>query len=360
MKIQYLLLLFIIFSSCKDDISNEKYRNENYVFYQEDGKTGKWQKINPELEIELPKSHSTYFFPNGNRYAELEVIDSFPNRILKFFDKEDKLIRTVEFESDSMVRRIFEDGKYKGYHSNLGLLQSEGIFENNLYQGKWKFYYEDGKTIKQIVEYVNDTVHGVREDYWENGNLKSRVYKIKGVQNGKVTHYYETGEIEEVGNLKNGKFNGRILGYFKNGNIKFSRKYWNDLRIDTSKTFYESGQLKHLQIIKLDSTLKQTTGKEFRYFENGNLQMESEIKNGLPDGILTKYYKNGKVKNWQEVRANKIYGDFITYYENGNKKKVGKAINNILKDTLFHFKNNGKPDKTYIMEGEFIKDSIIY
>ncbi|WP_231892006.1 hypothetical protein, partial [Tenacibaculum ovolyticum] len=61
-----------IFSSCQEDIFNKKFRNENYVFYQEEGKTGKWLKIKPNLEIKLPKSHSTYFFPNGNRYAELE------------------------------------------------------------------------------------------------------------------------------------------------------------------------------------------------------------------------------------------------------------------------------------------------
>ena len=168
MKIKHLLLLLIIVSSCKDDISNRNFRNENYVFYQENGKPSEWLKINPELEIDLPKSHSTYFFPNGSKFAELKVIDSFPNRVLKYFNLEDKLIRIVEFKSDSIVNEVFENGHYKEYHSNFGLMKSEGLIENNLPQGKWKFYRKDGKTIKQTLEYINDTLHGVREDYWEN------------------------------------------------------------------------------------------------------------------------------------------------------------------------------------------------
>jgi len=124
--------------SCKDNISDDRFRNENYVFYQENGKAGEWLKIDPELEIKLPKSFSTYFFPNGNRYVELRVIDSFPNRIVKFFNKQDKLTRTTKFKSDTAFSTIYEDGFYKEYHSNLGLLNSQGLFKNNLYLYRWQ------------------------------------------------------------------------------------------------------------------------------------------------------------------------------------------------------------------------------
>ena len=52
---------------------------------------------NPDLDIERPKSLSTYFFPNGSRYAELEVIDSFHNRVIKYFNKKDELKRTIKY-----------------------------------------------------------------------------------------------------------------------------------------------------------------------------------------------------------------------------------------------------------------------
>lgn len=173
MKKIYFLFLLIIVSSCSEDISNAKYRNQNYVFYQEDGKVGEWQVINPLLKITPPKSNSTYFFPNGNRYAELKVIDSFPNRIVKYFDKEnDQLTRTSFYKSDTLINEIYVDGYYRQYYSSLGDLQLEGNIKNGLTQGEWKYYAKDGVTLKQISQHKNDTINGFQKLYHENGNLE--------------------------------------------------------------------------------------------------------------------------------------------------------------------------------------------
>lgn len=344
MKIKYLLLLFVIFSSCEDDVSDEKYRNENYVFYQEDGKTGKWQKINPELEIKLPKSHSTYFFPNGNRYAELKVIDSFPNRLLKFFNKEDKLIRTIKFKSDSVVSKVFENGNYIGYHSNLGLIQSEGLFENNLYQGKWKFYHEDGETIKQIVEYVNDTLHGIREDYWENGNLKSKTFNIKGKLNGKSIHYYKSGKTKETNSLINNKFHGVLKHYFKNGNIEYTRNYWNGELIDTCKTYFENGQLKLLQFFDLDTISMKKSGTQINYYPSG--KMEAKIAYNNNASSLKRYYESGELEETSTKINNKHHGKLTVYHKNGNKKIEGIASNGYFNGAFNFFDKSGKLEKT--------------
>jgi hypothetical protein len=45
LKTYYFLFLLITLFSCKENISDSKYRNEYYVLYQENGKTGKWQLI---------------------------------------------------------------------------------------------------------------------------------------------------------------------------------------------------------------------------------------------------------------------------------------------------------------------------
>lgn len=358
MKIQYLLLLFIIFSSCKDDIANEKYRNENYVFYQEDGKAGKWQKINPELEIKLPKSHSTYFFPNGNRYAELKVIDSFPNRILKYFNTEDKLIRTVEFKSDSMVSRVFENGNYKGYHSNLGLLQSEGLIENHMYQGKWKFYYKDGKTIKQTVEYVNDTLNGMREDFWENGNLKSTVNIINGKHNGESFHYYENGNLEEKNNLKDGILHGSMVKYFKNNNVESERKYWNGELIDSCKSYYKNGQLRLLQFFDLDTISMKKSGTQINYYPNGKI--EAELTYNENTANIKRYYESGELEEISTKVNDQHNGQVTVYYKNGNKKIEGIAKNGYYNGTFKFFNKSGKLEKTVNYNLGEPLDSIMY
>lgn len=345
MKIKHFLLLLIIITSCRDDISNKNYRNENYVFYQENGKAGEWLKIDPNLEIKLPKSHSTYFFSNGNRYAELEVIDSFPNRIIRYFSKkDDNLIRTSSYKSDSLASNVFENGYYRQYHSNLGFLQSEGLIENWMLQGKWKFYRSDGRTIKQIVEYVNDTLHGIRKDYWENGNIKSKATNIKGKQNGESFHYYENGSLREKNILKDGDLHGSMIKYHKNESIESERKYWNGELIDSCKSYYENGQLRLLQFFDLDTITMKKSGTQINYNPNGRIKAKTSF-NGEKSNI-TLYHDNGTVKEVSNKLNDKHHGHVIVYHENGNKIIEGTAKNGYYNGTFKYFDESGKLIKT--------------
>lgn len=343
MKIKYFLFLLIILSSCKDDISNGKFRNENYVFYQEEGKVGEWQKINPELEIKLPKSHSTYFFPNGNRYAELKVIDSFPNRIIKYFNKEDKLIRTTTYKQDSVFNTIYEDGYYKGFHSNLGFLKSEGKIENGMSQGEWNFYRKD-ETLKQTVSYVNDSLQGMRKDYWENGNIKSSVNIINGKHNGESLHYFENGNLQEKNILKNGELHGSMVKYYKNKNIESERKYWNGELIDSCKSYYENGQLRFLQFFDLDTISLKKSGTQINYYPNGKVEAEVTYSNNIAN--LKRYYESGNLEEISTKISDKHNGKVTVYHENGNKK-----IEGIVSDGYYHgkfkfFNKSGILEKT--------------
>lgn len=360
MKTTYLLFFLIILSSCKDDISDENFRNENYVFYKEKGKAGKWQKINPELEIQLPKSHSTYFFPNGKRYAELEVKDSFHNRILKFYNKKDKLIRTTKYKSDSVVKTIYENGYYKSYHSNFGLLQSEGFVENNMYQGEWKFYRKDGKTVKQIIGYKNDTYHGIRIDYWENGKKKDSTTYVSGKIMGKAIHYYENGALEEINFLKDNKTHGKSIRYHPNGNLQAECTYWNGKKMDTCKFYYENGVLKALEIIVLDTISLSSTFITNRYLESGELEKIVEMKDGEPNGKAKLYYKNGNLAQEFKLKGKVKYGNAKVYYETGELWYKGLVKDNNLDGEIKYYDKNGKLIKTVIGKNGIAIDSIIH
>lgn len=324
-------------SSCKEDISNRKFRNENYVFYQENGKAGKWLKINPSLENKLPKSHSTYFFPNGNRFAELEVLDSYSNRIIMYFDKEnDSLTYTDKYDSDSIISDVYQNGYYRQYHSNRGQLQSEGLIENQMCQGQWKVYSKNGKTIEEIREWVNDTLHGIREVYWGNGNLKAKTNYIKGKQNGKTFHYYENGETKEISFLKDEKIHGESIRYFPNGKLESITNLWNGIKKDTNKFYYENEKIKQLEIINLDTITSSSSGITYCYYRNGNLEQEFYMANNM---------KNGKAS---------------AYFESGELKYTGFNENNLWVGQIKYFDQKGKHTKTMIAEKGIVIDSIIY
>ncbi|WP_197474620.1 toxin-antitoxin system YwqK family antitoxin, partial [Tenacibaculum ovolyticum] len=183
---------------------------------------------------------------------------------IKYFDKENNNLKLINrYKSDSLIDQIYQNGYNHQYYSNLGNLKSEGIIQNHLFQGIWKFYRKDGKTIKQIVEYKNDTLNGIREDYWLNGNIKTKTTNLKG------------------------KIHGLLTEYFENGKLKSKCKYWFDKKKDTSKFYYENGNLKKLAIVELDTISGLSSKAIFEYYETGEFKQVLKSK----DSTLT-----GKVK----------------------------------------------------------------
>ncbi|TYA74241.1 toxin-antitoxin system YwqK family antitoxin [Seonamhaeicola marinus] len=360
MKSICFLLLTVLLFSCKDDISNKRYRNENYVFYQENGKEGEWLKINPDLKIQLPKSFSTYFFPNGNKYAEVEVIDSFPNRIVKCYDLSNRLTHINIYELDSLIKSTHEDGYFYSYHSNHGLLKSEGQYENNMQQGKWMFYREDGITIKQIVEYIDDTLHGVREDYWENGNIKSKTFNIKGKQNGTTYHYHQNGGLQETLFLKDNLAHGKSTRFYENGNLQAECQYWNDIPKDTCKFYFDDKTLKGIQITNLDTATSKYSQTIYNYHKNGQLKQSFKKVNEHYDGSIKVYYENGNLSHDITFINGKREGYGYEYFENGNIKFKAFYVNDLIEGEMQEFDEKGKLIKTHIAENGEEVDIIIH
>ena len=111
---------------------------------------------------------------------------------------------------------------------------------------------------------------------------------------------------------------------------------------------------------------------ETQYYENGNVKIKSELKNGLRDGLLILYYPDGHIKSKQiwkngeadgtslfyfengqlETKLNwdsgKLNGSYTSYYETGELHKRGYFLDSLLIDTLNFFYKDGK-----IMEQHF-------
>lgn len=361
-KIRYFIFFSIFFISCKDDISDTKYRNENYVFYEEAGKVGEWLKIGSSDEIKLPKSYSTYFFPDGSVYAEMEVIDSFPNRIIRFYKKRHKqLLRTTTFKSDSIVSKIYENGDYKDYHSNLGSVKTEGTVENNMFQGTWKFYREDGTTIREVSQYENDTLHGICKLYWETGKLKKKFKFQKGEIAGEILHYYKTGDFEERTYQKNGKLHGDADTFYKNGNIKSRLRYWGGKKIDTNTYFFKNGNIEKKLIFNLDTLTLNSTGKAYIYFETGELKTFIETKNYKSHGDFLVYNKDGVIIEKSQKRNNIHQGPFTTYYDTGTKQLEGILDHqSYYHGKLNYFNEKGTLTKMFTYDHGIAIDSVFY
>ena len=63
------------------------------------------------------------------------------------------------------------------------------------------------------------------------------------------------------------------------------------------------------------------TGKVLKSFDNGNWQMELDLKDGIPDGKIVTYYKNGQKKEESYFKGGKpADGEWLGWHENGELK----------------------------------------
>ncbi|TXG38474.1 toxin-antitoxin system YwqK family antitoxin [Seonamhaeicola maritimus] len=362
MKIKLYILFLILFFSCKNNPNDSIFKNSDYVFYEEDGKKGYWQKISKDSDFKYKKGILNYYYDNGKRFGEIEILDSLPNRIEKLFDMEtDSLIKTVWKKNNEEYKRIYEDGYYNHFYSNKGeIIIEEGLVKNNLEQGLWKRYWNTNGTLKQTINFRDGKKHGKRVNYWENGNTKDISNWNMDKQFGQGIIYYENGKIEEENHVKDGKLHGIVKEYYKSGNIKSKDKYWNGKKCDTSKTFYENGNLKELQLIDFDSLTLNSSGKEFRYFSNGNLKVEVEFVNFKANGNLIIYNEDGVIIERSKKLDNKHKGSFTIYYDSGIKQIEGNANNGYFHGKLNYFDENGKLIKIVKYDNGTALDSIIY
>jgi hypothetical protein len=63
-------------------------------------------------------------------------------------------------------------------------------------------------------------------------------------------------------------------------------------------------------------------GKWLEYYENGQLKLKSNYKNGEYEGEQLGYYKNGQL--WVKInyKDGKLEGEFLVYNENGQLEKT--------------------------------------
>jgi antitoxin component YwqK of YwqJK toxin-antitoxin module len=142
----------------------------------------------------------------------------------------------------------------KEYYDN-GSLKAKGKKKNELKEGKWIFYFEDGKVFREI-HFHNDIEEGEWKMWHANGALYLEQMKVHGESDGYWREYYEDGKIKEIGEYKSGEYipidfwddGGTQL--LKNGTGKKIEKF-GYLELDIFEQYFENG--KFIKEVKISS-----------------------------------------------------------------------------------------------------------
>lgn len=169
--------------------------------------------------------------------------------------------------------------------------------------------------------------------YYPTGELLSVVEIDNYKRNhGKLKEYYKTGELSGVGNYSKGKKNGIHIRYFKSGNTKSIETYKNDIRIDTTKVFFENGSLRTMRY-------KNEFG-EFNkiFYSSGVLNAEGKSIDAIEKDWWSIYTDKGILRKEIEylIIKDSSYANQIKYYDSSGSLLTDRSnfFDVIIKDTL--------------------------
>ncbi|MCM4154502.1 aspartic peptidase [Gramella sp. AN32] len=189
----------------------------------EGNRNGLW-KVNFE-GTNSPKFEGT--FDHGKEVGEFKFyqkgISAHPSAIMNF----DKNSDTVAIK----------------YYTQKGKVISEGNAVDKKREGEWKYYHQESDSIMMLENYKADSLHGLQQTFYTNGNLAEKTNYTEGLKEGASFTYFESGEVNKEINFKNGKLDGSAVYYDLQGNILRQGNYSGGKKIGTWKEF-ENGILK--------------------------------------------------------------------------------------------------------------------
>jgi len=175
--------------------------------------------------------------------------------VFKFYDntESNSNVSTRTFSKNgSVAANVFFDAK--------GNIISQGTTVNKLNDGVWTFFHEGSKEIRMTENYVKGELNGAKKIFYKSNILAEESDFKDGLKTGIYKIYTEKGLVIEESNFKNGEYNGLAIFSAPSGTI-------------ISKGNFVMGAKK---------------GK-WQFFENGKLKKEVM----MPEKIK---FKIGKVK----------------------------------------------------------------
>jgi uncharacterized protein len=197
---------------------------------------------------------------------------------------------------------------------------------------------------------------GYNKFFYENGNLSSEGYIIKGQPDGYWKTYFESGKIKSEGNRKNFLLDSTWVFYSDSGKILLKINYL-DGKKNGIRTTYQEDEIVEENFV---DDIKQ--GLTHYYYPDGKLWKEMNFIDGLEEGLGKEFsnmdgrvvklvhYKKGYTTDIEYInkidKANMKQGKWKYFYPNGNVRLEGEYKNDLKHGYFKEFSENGDLTKT--------------
>ena len=276
------------------------------------------------VSVELPVRSSFDVSPNSFRYKPIQFED-IQDHIGWGRDLSDALRRPIPWR---LIAFSTTEGPCFSLRSRNCLpVPPNGMhlspdFPTDGLDGPYEEYYENGQ-LKTKSTIRGGKVEGRWEEYYENGQLMTRGTIRDGKPDGPYEHYDENGQLQTKGTIKDGDREGPWEEYYENGRLMTKRTYRAGEPDGSYEHYDENGQPKTKGTIK-DGVVD---GRWEEYYANGRLMTKGTMKDGEPDGPYEHYDENGRLKTKGTYKDGHPDGPWEEYYENGQfmTKRTYKA-----------------------------------
>jgi antitoxin component YwqK of YwqJK toxin-antitoxin module len=99
-------------------------------------------------------------------------------------------------------------------------------------------------TKASTIRYKDGIKHGMAEDYYENGKLRTTIEYREGLRHGEARLYHKDGKLYRVTEYENDQKNGLVTIYRKDGQVKATIPYKDDQPGIGTQEYYVSGKPK--------------------------------------------------------------------------------------------------------------------
>jgi len=241
------------------------------------------------------------FYPDKTIESEATYIDNVLDGYIKKYNAEGKLLLVEQYENGNIIKSSKDIIKYdsstiqnqKDNTQEVVKIKEEGVFQNGIKVGKWKYFYDNGK-VSQEGE-----------------------YNSKGKPIGEWRWYYESGKILREENYINGLYDGLITEYSDSGKIVMKGMFSEGLK--QGEWFYEIGDYKEIGNYK--DNMKTGIWKHY-YTPYNKVIYIGEYKDGDPIGKHKIYYNTGVLKEEGSYAGGLKNGDWFYYLETTEREKV--------------------------------------
>ncbi|MCX6285390.1 MAG: toxin-antitoxin system YwqK family antitoxin [Bacteroidetes bacterium] len=285
------------------------------------------ETIRENYKNDIKDGYTRYYYQDGRIKLEIPFVKGVEQGFGKEYATDGTIITLTEYKKGFIVDRLRINRRDK----------------NNLKQGKWFLFYENGN-IKQEGTYLDDKKDGYFKDYTETGDL----LKISKYLMGELQP-----EAEEIAKLKVKN------EYYPDGKLKLSAMYRNESPEGIWREFKPDGTIEkslmyHNGVITgegnvLDDGNKDGPWKEF--FADGTLKSEGNYVDGKPVGDWKYYHLNGKTEQIGKFNKQGIpEGKWKWFYEDGKLLREENYRNGLRDGLLSEYDDEGN----LIEEGEFV------